>query len=142
MILCKPTSKLNFSKRKDCQDAPHMVHTSMSGEKILPAQFFRNESGNEPVRDWLLSLPTEERSLIGNDIKTAEYGWPIGMPLVRPMGGGLFEVRTDLPDKKIARVLFCAHKGKMVLLQGFIKKTPQTPKTDLDLAKKRMRGLK
>jgi phage-related protein len=114
----------------------------MNGAKILPAQFFKNESSNEPVRDWLLNLPAEERRLVGNDIMTAEYGWPIGMPLVRPMGGGLFEVRTNLPDKKIARVLFCAHKGKMVLLHGFIKKTQKTPKAELNLAKKRMKGLK
>lgn len=114
----------------------------MSDKKILPARFFQQESGNEPVRDWLLSLPADERKLIGDDIKTAEFGWPIGMPLVRPMGGGLFEVRTDLADGKIVRVLFCAHKGEMVLLHGFIKKTQKTPKADLDLAKKRMRGLK
>lgn len=114
----------------------------MSDKKILPARFFQQESGNEPVRDWLLSLPADERKLIGDDIKTAEFGWPIGMPLIRPMGGGLFEVRTDLPDKKIARVLFCAHEGEMVLLHGFIKKTQKTPKADLDLAKKRMKGLK
>lgn len=114
----------------------------MTAEKILPAQFFQQDSGNEPVRDWLLSLTPEECRLIGNDIKTAEYGWPIGMPLIRPMGAGLFEVRTDLPDKKIARVLFCAHKGKMVLLHGFIKKTQTTPDSDLALAKKRMKGLK
>ena len=114
----------------------------MSDKKILPARFFQQESGNEPVRDWLLNLPADERKLIGDDIKAAEFGWPIGMPLVKPMGGGLFEVRTDLPDKKIARVLFCAHKGEMVLLHGFIKKTKKTPKADLDLAKKRMRGLK
>jgi phage-related protein len=114
----------------------------VSDKKILPARFFQQESGNEPVRDWLLSLPADERKLIGDDIKTAEFGWPIGMPLVRPMGGGLFEVRTDLADGKIVRVLFCAHKGEMVLLHGFIKKTQKTPKADLDLAKKRMRGLK
>lgn len=114
----------------------------MSDKKILPVRFFQQESGNEPVRDWLLSLPADERKLIGDDIKTAELGWPVGMPLVRPMGAGLFEVRTDLPNGKIARVMFCAHKGKMVLLHGFIKKTQKTPKADLDLAKKRMKGLK
>jgi phage-related protein len=113
----------------------------VSNKKVLPARFFQLQSGNEPVRDWLLDLSAEERRLIGNDIMTAELGWPIGMPLVRPMGGGLFEVRTDLPDGKIAWVLFCAHKGEMVLLHGFIKKTQKTPKADLDLAKKRMRGL-
>lgn len=113
----------------------------MSDTKVLPARFFQQESGNEPVREWLLHLTAEERRLIGNDIMAAEFGWPVGMPLCRPMGGGLFEVRTNLPDKKIARVLFCAHKGKMVLLHGIIKKTQKTPKADLDLAKKRMRGL-
>lgn len=113
----------------------------MSGQKRFPAKFFAQESGNEPVRSWLLGLSAEERRLIGNDIMTAEFGWPVGMPLCKPMGGGLFEIRTDLPDKKIARVLACAHNGEMVLLHGFIKKTQKTPKADLDLAKKRMRGL-
>jgi phage-related protein len=114
----------------------------VSDKKRLPAKFFQQESGNEPVREWLLNLDAEDRRLIGNDVMTAEFGWPVGMPLCKPMGGGLFEVRTDLPDKKIARVLFCAHEGNMVLLHGFIKKTQKTPKADLDLAKKRMRGLK
>ncbi|QIE43901.1 type II toxin-antitoxin system RelE/ParE family toxin (plasmid) [Rhodobacteraceae bacterium SC52] len=114
----------------------------MSDKKRLSAKFFQQESGSEPVREWLLGLSAEERRLVGNDIMTAEFGWPVGMPLCRPMGGGLFEVRTNLPDKKIARVLFCAHGGEMVLLHGFIKKPQKTPKADLDLAKKRMRGLK
>ena len=77
--------------------------------------------------------------LIGNDIMTAEFGWPIGMPLCRPMGGGLWEVRTNLPDGKIARVLFCAHNSEMVLLHGFIKKTQKTPGKELILAIARMK---
>lgn len=113
----------------------------LSDRKRLPARFFQQAGGNEPVRSWLLELDAKERRLIGNDIMTAELGWPIGMPLCRAMGGGLWEVRSDLPDGKIARVLFCAHNGEMVLLHGFIKKTQKTPKADLDLAKKRMRGL-
>ncbi len=113
----------------------------MNSKKIFPARFFQQDSGTEPVREWLLGLTAQERRLIGNDIMAAELGWPVGMPLVKPMGGGLHEVRTNLPDKKIARVLFCAHKGEMVLLHGIIKKTQKTPKADLDLAKKRMRGL-
>ena len=113
----------------------------MSNSKKLRARFFRKDSGNEPVRDWLLSLPDADRRLIGFDIQTAELGWPIGMPLCRPMGGGLWEIRTDLPDKTIARVMFCTQDGDMVLLHGFIKKSQKTPKIDLDLAKKRMKGL-
>ncbi len=97
-----------------------------------------------PVRDWLLSLPENERKAIGDDIRTAEFGWPIGMPLCRPMKShkGLWEVRTNLAGGKIARVLFCDHEGEMILLHGFIKKTQKTPKADLDAAMKRMRGLK
>lgn len=111
--------------------------------KRLPARFFESESGRIPVREWLIDMAAEERKAIGEDIRTAEFGWPIGMPLCRPMTShkGLWEVRTNLPGKKIARVLFCAHNGEMVLLHGFIKKTQKTPKNELDLAAKRMRGL-
>ncbi|MEM9421088.1 MAG: type II toxin-antitoxin system RelE/ParE family toxin [Pseudomonadota bacterium] len=96
-----------------------------------------------PVRDWLLTLSPEDRKAVGDDIRTAEFGWPIGMPLCRPMQShkGLWEVRTNLTSKRIARVLFCAHKGEMILLHGFVKKSQKTPQPDLDLAMKRMRGL-
>ncbi len=68
-------------------------------------------------------------------IQTVEFGWPVGMPVCRPMKDGLYEVRTNLVDGRIARVLFCFHGSKMVLLHGIIKKSQKTPK--LDLAKKR-----
>jgi phage-related protein len=110
-------------------------------EKRIPAIFYRNEVGTEPVRNWLKALNKEERYLIGTDIKTVEFGWPIGMPTCRPMGGGLFEVRTNLPQGRIARVLFCIYDSRLVLLHGFIKKTQKTPKKDLDLALYRKRKL-
>ena len=110
-------------------------------DKKVPAEFYRNENGTEPVRDWLKSLSKEERFLIGADIKTVEFGWPIGMPTCRPMGDGLFEVRTNLPQNKIARVLFCFYAGKMILLHGFIKKSQKTPKQQLDLALERKHTL-
>ena len=115
----------------------------MNEKKRLSARFFASDSGRMPVRDWLLSLSDEERKVIGDDIRTAEFGWPIGMPLCRPMKShkGLWEVRTNLAGGKIARVLFCAHEGEVILLHGFIKKTQKTPKADLDVAMKRMKGL-
>ncbi|KYC43630.1 hypothetical protein WA1_00195 [Scytonema hofmannii PCC 7110] len=106
-------------------------------EKRVPASFYQNENGVEPVRDWLKGLDADERRLIGIDIKTVEYGFPIGMPTCRLMGDGLYEVRTNLPQGRKARVLFCIHEGNMVLLHGFIKKTQKTPKKDLDLARER-----
>jgi len=110
-------------------------------DKRVPAEFYRNENGTQPVRDWLKSLSKEERFLIGADIKTVEFGWPIGMPTCRPMGDGLFEVRTNLPQNKIARVLFCFYEGKMILLHGFIKKSQKTPKQQLNLAWERKHTL-
>ena len=100
----------------------------------VPAFFFRTASGAEPVREWLKSLPPAERRAIGEDIKTVEWGWPLGMPLCRPMGQGLHEVRTRLANR-IARVLFYVDRHQqMVLLHGFIKKTEATSARDLDLA--------
>ncbi|OWU66792.1 type II toxin-antitoxin system RelE/ParE family toxin [Marinibacterium profundimaris] len=116
----------------------------MTGElKKLPAKFFQQESGREPVRDWLLALSEDDRKSIGDDIRTAEFGWPVGMPLCRKIAGrrGLWEIRTDLSDGRIARVFFCVHDGSMVLLHGFIKKTQKTPPNELDTAERRMKGL-
>ena len=107
--------------------------------KKVSARFFCSSSGNEPVRDWLLSLSKEDRSVIGYDIKTVEYGWPIGMPICRSMSDGLWEVRTTLVKGRIARVLFCFHANDLVLLHGFIKKSAKTPKPDLEIGKKRKR---
>jgi phage-related protein len=63
------------------------------------------------------------------------------MPLCRAMGKGLWEVRSDLTGGRIARVLFCIHEGRMVLLHAFIKKTQKTPDTDLELAVKRKKEI-
>ena len=90
-------------------------------QKIIPAAFYCTEAGAEPVRDWLKGLDSEARRIIGTDIRTVEFGWPVGMPVCRPMGNGLFEVRSTITGNRIARVLFCIHEGTMVLLHGFVK---------------------
>jgi phage-related protein len=105
-------------------------------EFILGVSFFKTEGGTEPVRDWLRSLPPECKKAIGEDIKTIQYGWPIGMPLVRKLEPGMWEVRTHLHDG-IARVLFTVIGETMVLLHGFIKKSPKTPEDILETARKR-----
>lgn len=109
--------------------------------KRLPAAFYRLPSGREPVRDWLKTLADADRKIIGEDIKDVEFSWPIGMPLCRPLGRGLWEVRSDITNGRIARLLFCAEGGRMVLLHGFIKKTQKTPAADLDLATKRKKEI-
>ena len=113
----------------------------MNGKpKRVPADFYRSKTGVEPVRDWLKSLTQEDRFRIGSDIKTVEYGWPIGMPTCRYLGNGLYEVRTSLQNR-ISRVIFCIYDGQMVLLHGFIKKAQRTPQADLNLARSRKRML-
>lgn len=108
------------------------------GLKRIPAVFFRTAAGREPVREWLKSLtPIEDRKQIGVDIQTVEFGWPIGMPVCRPLGDGVYEVRSDLSGNRIARVLFYIDRqSRMVLLHGFIKKTQKTALGDLELARR------
>jgi phage-related protein len=94
---------------------------------------------NEPVREWLKSLPAEARLEIGSDIAQVQWRWPFGKPLVDGFGAGLFEVRTSW-NGNIYRVLFCFAGTTLVLLHGFQKKSQRTPKADLDLARRRMKG--
>ncbi len=108
--------------------------------KKIYVVFYRNKNGIEPVKEWLLSIDSKDRSKIGADLKTVEYGFPIGMPVCKKLDSNLYEVRTNLKDK-IARVLFCIGDGKMILLHGFIKKTQKTPAKDLDLARDRFKKL-
>lgn len=109
--------------------------------KRVKAVFYESGSGNMPVREWLLSLDREDRRIIGEDIATVEFGYPIGMPVCRSLENGLYEVRSDISDGKIARVIFIVKRGYMVLLHGFIKKTQKTPKQDVDLAAKRAKEI-
>lgn len=111
-------------------------------KKKLPAAFYRMAQGAEPVRDFLRGLPREDRRIVGADIATIEYGWPVGKPACAPLGLGLWEVRSTLATQRIARVMFTVHDSQMVLLHGFIKKTPKTPRADLEIARKRMKELK
>lgn len=97
---------------------------------ILDVRFFKSDSGTEPVRDWLWELSATERKTIGEDIKTVQYGWPLGMPLVRKLDKDLWEMRVHL-EYRIARVLFTVSDSKIVLLHGFIKKSQATPVTDM-----------
>jgi len=107
----------------------------------IPLIFFRTEAGSEPVRAWLRGLPEVERQAIGRDLLRAQWRWPVGMPLCRPLGSGLWEVRTELPTKRTARVLLCLYRERLVALHGFIKKTRRTPGEDLTLARERQKEL-
>lgn len=108
----------------------------MSNDFRLNVVFYRTRSGTEPVREWLKNLPREEKKIIGEDIKTVQFGWPLGMPLIRKLEPDLWEVRSNLKNR-IARVLFTISTDKMILLHDFIKKSQKTSQDDIKLAKQR-----
>ncbi len=92
------------------------------------------------MRAWLRGLDKADRRAIGEDIKTVQYGWPLGMPVVRKLEQGLWEVRTGISDRT-ARVIFTVKGDTIVLLHGFIKKSRKTGAKDLATARQRMRQL-
>ena len=103
----------------------------------VPVVFYKTAVGVVVVREWLRSLPQADRNIIGRDLMRVQYRWRVGMLLCRPLGGGLWEVRSDLPSSRIARLLFCLNKGRLVVLHGFIKKTKRAPADEMEIARKR-----
>jgi phage-related protein len=104
--------------------------------KPIPLRFWRSRTGNEPVRDWLNKLPREDQRTIGRDIAKVQ---PVGLPVCRP--GGLWEVRSTLPSRREARVLFGFCQGMLIALHAFIKKTQRTAHEDLELARQRSKEM-
>ena len=105
--------------------------------KTLTVRFYQSDSGREPVKEWLKALSREDMKMIGEDIKTVEFGWPLGMPLVRKMDKNLWEIRLDITNREIARIFFTVRDSLMILLHGFKKKSQQTPLNELNIAKER-----
>lgn len=105
----------------------------------VPVVFYRTRAGTEVVRGWLQAMNETDRGAVGQDLMRVQYRWPIGMPLCRAMGDGIWEVRSELAGNRIARVLFSLHQGRIVVLHGFIKKSRKTPDEDIDLARRRKR---
>ena len=106
-----------------------------------PLIFYRMANGREPVREWLKGLDVSERRVIGRDLMRAQWRWPVGMPLCRPLGNGLWAIRTALPTKRTARLLLCFYREHLVALHGFIKKTRVTPEADLAKARQHQKEL-
>jgi len=101
--------------------------------------FWRSAAGREPIRERLKVLSREDKRTIGRDIAKVQYGWPIGLPLCRPLSGGLWEVRSSLATKREARVFFGFHEGMMIALHAIVKKSRKAPAEDLTLARQRLK---
>lgn len=113
----------------------------MGRDTPISVAFFRLDSGREPVRIWLRQMSQKNRKTIGEDIKTLQFGWPVGMPLARKMGENLWELRSDV-SSGIARTFFSIFEEHIVLLHGFVKKSKKTPPKELALAKRRLSKLR
>jgi phage-related protein len=107
----------------------------------VPLRFYRTLAGAEPVRDWLKGLDRGVRLAIGEDLLRVQYRWPVGMTICRALGGGLWEVRTNLAAGTTSRVMICFHEVVLVALSGFIKKTRKTPAEELNLALRRKKDV-
>jgi phage-related protein len=107
--------------------------------KPIPLRFWRSTAGHEPVREWLNELPPADRRVIGRDIAKVQFGWPVGLPICRPLSRGLWEVRSSLPSKREARVFFGFHGGMLIALHAIIKKSQKTDADELTLARQRMK---
>jgi len=108
----------------------------------IPVIFFRTKAGAEPVREWLRELSKEDRRTVGTDLKRVQEQWPVGMPVCRSVGNGLWEVRSNLTGNRIARLIFFFDDDVVVVLHGFVKKTRKTSASDVELARKRMKEVK
>ena len=104
---------------------------------MLSVLFYRTDAGNEPVLEWLRGLDADDRRIIGEDLRTVQLGWPLGMPLCRALGGGLFEVRSSITDNRITRLIFFQHDAELIIVVGFIKKSQSIPDDVLKLSRKR-----
>lgn len=109
--------------------------------KYFDIRFYQESSGRVPLLEWLQEFNKDERKIIDRDIKYIQYTWPWKMPLVKPLGNGLFEIRSKLKSKQI-RIFFICDKGVAFLLHGFIKKTQKTPDNEMEIAIKRVKKVK
>jgi phage-related protein len=140
-IIRKSTRILGLPLRKGFATTNQNWYALNMRQPTLEVRFFKTDFGNEPVREWLRGLSATDKKTIGEDVKTVQFGWPLGMPLVAHLDGDVWEVRVRL-DTRIARILFSLEGNIMVLLHGFIKKQQKTPKPELDLAKDRLKQLR
>ena len=101
-------------------------------------RFYITASGREPVREWLTELDRPTLRIIGTDLRTVQFGWPLGMPLVRKLEPGLWEMRSNV-EAGIVRVLFTVAESDAVLVHGFIKKSQALPQDAIALARRRMK---
>ncbi len=109
--------------------------------KPVPLAFWRSAAGREPVREWLRDLPRDDKRTVGRDIAKAQFGWPLGLPLCRPLAAGLWEVRSSLPSRREARVFFGFQEETLIALHAILKKSRRAAPEDVALARQRLKEI-
>ena len=107
----------------------------------FPLLFWRSSTGKEPVREFLQEQTKPDRVRLGSDLRKLQFGWPIGMPLVRSLGGDLWELRSSTPSKREVRIIFASGDDVLVLLHAFVKKSQKTPPSEMAVARQRLKEL-
>lgn len=103
--------------------------------------FYQTPTGRPVVQEWLRAFDKSDRAILGYDLKRVQLGFPMGLPLCRSLGGGLWEVRSSLGGNREVRMIFfhdAQHKA-FVVVHGFIKKSQKTPKAEIEIAFRRMK---
>lgn len=103
--------------------------------------FYRTAAGNDVIKDWLRAFEKPDRAILGEDLMTVQFGFPMGLPLCRSLGQGLWEVRSSLTGNREARMIFYhdSEAEALVVLHGFLKKSQKTPRGEIDTALRRKR---
>jgi phage-related protein len=105
------------------------------------ARFYRTAADREVVRDWIRDFSKEDQRILGRDLLKVQQGFPLGLPLCRSLGNGLWEIRSTLTGRIEGRMIFYFDSPlqSVVVLHGFIKKSQKTPKSEIDVALYRKR---
>ena len=102
-------------------------------------EYYETESGRVPVAEWIAEMPSPERALALLHIdQLALLGMEARPPLVKSLGGKLYELRWKARDKQYRIAYFATTGRTFVLLHGFVKKEPTTPRRDLAIARQRL----
>lgn len=105
------------------------------------ARFYKTPTDREIVLEWIRTFSKEDQKTLGRDLQKVQFGFPLGLPLCRALGQGLWEIRSTLSDRVETRMIFYFDSPlqAVVVLHGFVKKTRKTPKTEIDIALHRKR---
>ncbi len=105
---------------------------------MFKVTFYKKRNGHIPVTEFLDDLENKKlKAKVFQDISILEeFGYELREPLSKPLGDGIFELRTKF-SSDITRVLYFFYHGKKIILtNGFLKKSGKTPTQVIELAKK------